>query len=400
MAGILDLNNLLRTGALSQEVLDILSGKTPVPARNPKDPRIDQKLMSSNAPPPAIAQAMAPAAPAAPTWQGGALSQVPTAGASYDMPDVAQEVALANQQAAEAPMAQAMAQAEAKSPGILESLGLKSDNLGKRIANALMAAGSQDPGKTLAALQSQDEEIRKARSEASKPKITPIQGGAFSLIQNPDGTYQYVKNEDVAKFVDDVSGRKLMEKILLSGVNAQNQVTAANQKAAGAEQVKTAGDSAATALNVAELTRIQEALGKTDTASGPIVGNLPKFLRDTFFPEGTSLQDSAERIIQASLRQTLGAQFTEKEGARFLERAYNPRLSEAENARRLGVIIEELKTIQGNKDAALEYMKKNGTLEGFNAQSNVPAAPAPATTSGATQAPGTTSRFKASSKYF
>ena len=82
-------------------------------------------------------------------------------------------------------------------------------------------------------------------------------------------------------------------------------------------------------------------------------------------PQSTKLKQDAERIIQNSLRATLGAQFTEKEGTRFLERAYNPALPVADNVKRLNEIADELDTVAKNKEAAVAYMKKNGTLAGF-----------------------------------
>lgn len=302
-------------------------------------------------------------------------------GASFEDPDTA----LAMQQASQGPMpnmpdpyaSSPLSQQAALDTAMREEKG-KTDWAGilNAIGQGLVIAGSPDPLKAL----TQVSELDKAEKDSKKPKITPVQGGAFSMIQYPGGRTEFVRNDQVAQFIEETSGRKLMEKILLANVNAQAGVTAAAQKAAAGEQVRGAGDAASTALNVDELTRIQNELAKTDTASGPVIGNLPKFVRDTIFPEGTSLQDSAERIIQGSLRQTLGAQFTQTEGANFLARAYNPRVSEAENARRLGVVIEELKTIQNNKDAALEYMRKNGSLQGFmgvgaGASPSAPAAP-------------------------
>ncbi len=307
------------------------------------------------------------------------------AGSSFEDPDTA----LAMQQASQGPMpnmpdpyaSSPLSQQAALDTAMREEKG-KTDWAGilNTIGKGLVIAGSPDPLKAL----TQVSELEKAEKDSKKPKITPVQGGAFSMIQYPGGRTEFVRNDQVAQFIEETSGQKFLRDLVKAKVTAEAGVDAAIKKAAAGEQVKGAGDTASTALNVDELTRIQSELAKTDTASGPIVGNLPKFLRDTFFPEGTSLQDSAERIIQGSLRQTLGAQFTQVEGANFLARAYNPRVSEAENARRLGVVIEELKTVQNNKDAALEYMRKNGSLQGFmgvgaGGSPSAPAAPAATT---------------------
>lgn len=292
-------------------------------------------------------------------------------------------------------VAEAMANPQTPSPspspsaqagGVLSQMnpGILSDPQGpgfmKRLGNALMAAGSRDPSQTLLELQRADN----LAAEARKPKVTFIPGTPFAMITAPDGSIKYVKNDEVEKYLDDKSKREIERWKQKTDYKTDAEVEAATRKAAGKEQISTAGDSAQTNLAVTELEDIANSLGKTDTATGPAIGLLPKPIRDIVTPDGAALQDRAERIIQASLRATLGAQFTEKEGARFLERAYNPRLSEAENAKRLRQVAKELSDIQANKEAALEYLKKNGSLEGFKPPaSNMPGrgsdSPAPAT---------------------
>lgn len=106
-------------------------------------------------------------------------------------------------------------------------------------------------------------------------------------------------------------------------------------------------------------------LEKTDSASGPLIGTLPKAFRDVVTPEGSSIQDRLEGVVQETLRQTLGAQFTEKEGERILARTFNPRLSEKENARRARVILNELKEMAKAKVEAANEFAKKGTLKDF-----------------------------------
>ena len=117
-----------------------------------------------------------------------------------------------------------------------------------------------------------------------------------------------------------------------------------------------------------QINQLEEVIGKlgeTDTATGRIIGLAPKMLRDIITPEGSALQDSAEEVIQRNLRLILGAQFTEKEGERLIARAYNPRLSEEENARRLTNLVSQMKEAFKNKAEAVEYYEQNGTLKGF-----------------------------------
>ena len=62
----------------------------------------------------------------------------------------------------------------------------------------------------------------------------------------------------------------------------------------------------------------------------------------------------------------MGAQFTEKEGERLIQRAYNPKLSEAENARRIGALADSVQESLEAKRAAAEYFEQNGTLRGYS----------------------------------
>lgn len=321
-----------------------------------------------------------------------------TAGQNFYPPDSLAEMEMADLEAA-MPAGSSGGQNAALQPAMQDEKGKKPDLAGilNAVGQSLLLAGSKNPAQTYASLLETD----RAEAARTKPKVTPVQNGAFSMITYPDGRTEFVRNDQVAQFIEDTSQAKFMRDIIKSQMAAQAGVDAAAKREASKEQIKTAGDTASTNLNVQELTRIRDALANTDTASGPIIGNMPKFLRDTFFPEGTSLQDSAERIIQSSLRQTLGAQFTAVEGANFLARAYNPRVSEAENARRLGVIIDELMVIQNNKDAALEYMRKNGTLDGFaSGVSGAPAAGTPSAPSAPAAPAAPSSVLPKSGKYF
>jgi 4-aminobutyrate aminotransferase-like enzyme len=60
-----------------------------------------------------------------------------------------------------------------------------------------------------------------------------------------------------------------------------------------------------------------------------------------------------------------------------MARAYNPRLSEAENARRLSQAADELEQLAKDKAGAIEHLRSKGTLNGFkpntSASNNAPA---------------------------
>lgn len=117
-----------------------------------------------------------------------------------------------------------------QSGGILSSLGIKTDNFGNRLANGIIAAGSNDPLKAIVALQESDREAEKQRIEAGKPKVTPLADGAFSLITFPNGTTKIVKNEDVAAYITDQNQAKFLQGLVKAQVTADANATAGNNK--------------------------------------------------------------------------------------------------------------------------------------------------------------------------
>lgn len=258
------------------------------------------------------------------------------------------------------------------------------DGFGNKFANALLAGGSKNPGEMITKLQAADAEA----AGNAKAKITQIPGTPYfqktysngrmevvdstgRALTSTDGTDPLKAAMDKAK-ADEVALWQNKERFR-GEIGVQSDI----KKGAGKEQVKSAGDAASSQDAATELRRVAGALEQTPNATGPWIGLLPKTVRNIATPEGAALQDNAERVIQQSLRATLGAQFTEKEGARFLARAYDPQQNEAENARRLRQVAQELDNVQNNKEAALAWMKDKGTLDGFPGLNAAPK-PAPA----------------------
>lgn len=109
-------------------------------------------------------------------------------------------------------------------------------------------------------------------------------------------------------------------------------------------------------------------------ASGPLLGAFPNFLRKRIAGPGFAIQQNIERNIQASLRQVLGAQYTQIEGENLLARTFDPSLDESENKKRLDSLITRLDRAKTEKDRAVEYFRANGTLEGFHGKTDWTAA--------------------------
>lgn len=89
-------------------------------------------------------------------------------------------------------------------------------------------------------------------------------------------------------------------------------------------------------------------------------------LRAIVDAESKDFQDTVNRITQQSLRATLGAQFTQREGFMLIQRAYDVRLSPAMNARRIAVAREAMLMMKQEREAQEKYFNENGgTLAGY-----------------------------------
>lgn len=98
--------------------------------------------------------------------------------------------------------------------------------------------------------------------------------------------------------------------------------------------------------NRAEAVRVIDSLEAALASGKDLTGNVASFLpesaRAVFDAEGLDAQQSVERIVQQSLKATLGAQFAQREAEQLLARTWNPRLSTEVNLRRTRRLLGEL----------------------------------------------------------
>jgi hypothetical protein len=113
-----------------------------------------------------------------------------------------------------------------------------------------------------------------------------------------------------------------------------------------------------------QLREVSKAL-ETENLTGPITGNIPDAVKQFTNPEAIAARDAVEEVVQRNLRLILGAQFTEKEGERLIARAFNPKLSEAENKKRVDRLITQIETAAKAKQESADYFRENGTLTGW-----------------------------------
>ena len=108
------------------------------------------------------------------------------------------------------------------------------------------------------------------------------------------------------------------------------------------------------------------AIMQNQEVTGPVEGGTPFALKLFTNPESIGVEDDIRSIIYQSLRATLGAQFTEKEGERLVAATFNKYLNEEVNIKRLQRLREE--TVRGldTKSEMYDYLQENGTLKGWD----------------------------------
>lgn len=119
---------------------------------------------------------------------------------------------------------------------------------------------------------------------------------------------------------------------------------------------------------VKQLDQLRDAaktLTSGENISGPLLGSAPDAVLAFTHPNAVATKELIQEVAQRNLRLVLGPQFTEKEGERLIARVFNPRLSEAENKKRLDRLITQIGHAAQAKLDAAEYFRKNGTLTGW-----------------------------------
>lgn len=124
------------------------------------------------------------------------------------------------------------------------------------------------------------------------------------------------------------------------------------------------GGAADSMKQIDQLSETIDILGDGGNITGAI-GLVPESIQPFVNPDGTIARENVEEVVQRSLREILGAQFTEKEGERLIARAYNPRLPPAENKKRVSRLLKQIKGMAEAKQAMVDYFDENGTLRGY-----------------------------------
>jgi len=123
--------------------------------------------------------------------------------------------------------------------------------------------------------------------------------------------------------------------------------------------------------NIEKLDQSIAALKESDNLTGPVIGNTPRVVLAITNPEAVGLEDDIRSIIFQSLRATLGAQFTEREGDRLVAASFNQLLPEEVNMKRLERLRNETFNSIKAKEDKIEYNKRERTLKGYEGEQSI-----------------------------
>ena len=198
-----------------------------------------------------------------------------------------------------------------------------------------------------------------------KPKTQILGDGKYIATQDPDTGEFDIKKSSI---FDEIS--KLEDKT--GGIGTLTE----GQKAIDKSFSKEYGDfvlKGGFADVQKGLSQLDEAVNilETEGGTGAFVGNLPDSLAAIVNKSGLKAQELVSEVVQRNLRLILGAQFTEKEGERLINRAFNPRLSEEENIKRVKRLADSIKRAAEQKRKSAEYFEKFGTLKGFKGTASI-----------------------------
>lgn len=129
------------------------------------------------------------------------------------------------------------------------------------------------------------------------------------------------------------------------------------------------------ARNAATIKTVIEQLGNPKEGqdlTGPYQGMLGTLGRNIFATESQEAFNNVASVLQQSLREILGGQFAEKEGAALIARGYDIYAPPEVNAARLRALYTQLEATAANKAKLMEYTGTYGTTAGFGGSASQP----------------------------
>ncbi len=123
-------------------------------------------------------------------------------------------------------------------------------------------------------------------------------------------------------------------------------------------------------MSMRTMNRVITELKKPGKTGGRTIDFFGETLRKAYdhMTDGNSvaMQQQINLITQANLKATLGAQFTENEAKMFLQREYDPELSDKQNVDKLRVALEKVMVRAESRRARFQYFEDNNyNMAGF-----------------------------------
>lgn len=117
--------------------------------------------------------------------------------------------------------------------------------------------------------------------------------------------------------------------------------------------------------NLSQLLDVNRALTSGENLTGGYIGLTPDKLLAYMNPEALNNKEMVQEVVQRNLRLILGHQFTEKEGERLINRAYNDALDEEVNRQRVGRLILQINSAAHAMDETAKHYEEHGTLKDY-----------------------------------
>ena len=130
-------------------------------------------------------------------------------------------------------------------------------------------------------------------------------------------------------------------------------------------EFKAGGGFADVQKGIVQLDNALDALKNEQNITGFRVGLQPDALLKRTNPRAAAVKNTVEEVVQRNLRLILGAQFTQNEGFKLIERAYDTAQGQPENAARVARLMTQMDSALKTKMDAVAYFEKNGTLRGW-----------------------------------
>ena len=231
----------------------------------------------------------------------------------------------------------------------------------------------EDERKAIQYLDEAEYELAVSQSGAGKQTADMTNFNFFnSLDEEGKKTWNTMKNQDPAALAILESIKRISKSQGgLDLTTAQEEMdkifgkTIADYKLKGQAQVISNLQNLDEKIGILEGTILNEK-GQKYNVSGPLIGALDDLALAATFPDAAGFRSDIRDIVFQSLREKLGAQFTEKEGERLVNAAFNFYLEEEQNIGRLKRLYKTIEDAANAKNKSMKYYDENGTLKGYD----------------------------------